>query len=211
MKSAPSWVATPSRRRRNRVTRAAMVGGLALTAIWCSTSALPANAAPPGQCGPNNRFGPFLPSVAPSAFPGADLTNVANFITETNHVEAVPRSKRESQDESDIEAGYTYVGQFIDHDITLDPRPDNFTGSVDPSTLVNARSPQLDLDSVYGRGPAGSRSSMRPTVMFNSVRHRPARSPTRRPAMCSGPRTVRRCWVTTATTRTRSSPAFTRS
>jgi hypothetical protein len=49
-------------------------------------------------------------------------------------------------------AGYTYLGQFVDHDITFDPtsrlKHDN-----DPRALTNFRTPRLDLDSLYGSGP----------------------------------------------------------
>ena len=51
-----------------------------------------------------------------------------------------------------IPAGYTYFGQFIDHDITFDPTPLS-ASTVDRSALVDFRSPALDLDNVYGRGP----------------------------------------------------------
>ena len=50
-------------------------------------------------------------------------------------------------------AGFTFVGQFIDHDITFDNTPLDQQRS-DPDALVNFRSPRYDLDSVYGRGPA---------------------------------------------------------
>ena len=51
-----------------------------------------------------------------------------------------------------IPAGMTYLGQFIDHDITFDPTP--FAAAQrDPDALVNFRTPRLDLDSVYGLGP----------------------------------------------------------
>jgi hypothetical protein len=50
-------------------------------------------------------------------------------------------------------AGYTYLGQFITHDITFDPTA--LQGALtDPSSLMNFRTPCLDLDSVYGSGPA---------------------------------------------------------
>ena len=60
---------------------------------------------------------------------------------------------RETAPDSTIPAGFTYVGQFVDHDITLD-----VSSSIDVPTNANGvnnmRTPSLDLDSVYGRGPA---------------------------------------------------------
>jgi hypothetical protein len=52
-------------------------------------------------------------------------------------------------------AGYTFFGQFIDHDLTLDQTP--LPGAkIELPTLVNGRTPYFDLDSVYGGGPAKS-------------------------------------------------------
>ncbi|MEM1368089.1 MAG: heme peroxidase family protein [Cyanobacteria bacterium P01_H01_bin.15] len=51
-----------------------------------------------------------------------------------------------------IPAGYTYLGQFIDHDITFDASTIGTT-TVDPSSLQNFRTPRFDLDSLYGGGP----------------------------------------------------------
>jgi hypothetical protein len=51
-----------------------------------------------------------------------------------------------------IPAGFTYLGQFIDHDITFDPTS-RLDRVVDPFALENFRTPRLDLDSVYGSGP----------------------------------------------------------
>lgn len=48
--------------------------------------------------------------------------------------------------------GYTYFGQFVDHDVTFDPQS-SLTRHNDPDGLQNFRSPRLDLDSLYGRGP----------------------------------------------------------
>ncbi len=47
---------------------------------------------------------------------------------------------------------FTYWGQQVDHDLTLDQRS-ALADPVDPSTLTNFRTPVLDLDSVYGGGP----------------------------------------------------------
>jgi hypothetical protein len=52
-----------------------------------------------------------------------------------------------------IDAGYTYLGQFIDHDLTFDPAS-SLQKQNDPDGLVDYRTPRFDLDSLYGRGPA---------------------------------------------------------
>ena len=54
--------------------------------------------------------------------------------------------------ESSIPAGYTYLGQFIIHDVSFDGAP-AITGPIDVSALENFRTPALDLDNLYGRGP----------------------------------------------------------
>ena len=52
-----------------------------------------------------------------------------------------------------LPAGFTYFGQFVDHDITLDTASKLDTAT-DATTIHNMRTPSLELDSVYGRGPA---------------------------------------------------------
>ncbi len=51
-----------------------------------------------------------------------------------------------------IPAGYTYLGQFIDHDITFDASSHRTPATL-PKQLENFRTPRLDLDSLYGSGP----------------------------------------------------------
>jgi hypothetical protein len=53
---------------------------------------------------------------------------------------------------SSIPAGFTYFGQFVDHDITLDVSS-SIDVATDANQINNMRSPSLDLDCVYGRGP----------------------------------------------------------
>lgn len=55
-------------------------------------------------------------------------------------------------DNPDIPAGFTYLGQFIDHDLTFDTAS-SLERQNDPDALTNFRSPRFDLDSLYGRGP----------------------------------------------------------
>lgn len=57
--------------------------------------------------------------------------------------------------DSQIPAGYTYFGQFVDHDITFDPASELMREN-DPNGLLNHRTPRLDLDSLYGSGPKAS-------------------------------------------------------
>jgi Animal haem peroxidase len=60
---------------------------------------------------------------------------------------------------SQIPAGFTYLGQFIDHDLTFDKTSVAFGDNVAPADLLQARSPSLDLDSLYGAGPADPESA----------------------------------------------------
>jgi hypothetical protein len=53
---------------------------------------------------------------------------------------------------SSVPAGLVYFGQFVDHDITFDVSS-TLDAAVDANTINNMRSPSLDLDSLYGRGP----------------------------------------------------------
>ncbi|GAA4358656.1 peroxidase family protein [Microbacterium rhizosphaerae] len=49
-------------------------------------------------------------------------------------------------------AGDTFLGQFIDHDITFDPTS-SLSRAVDPEQISNFRTPSLGLDNIYGSGP----------------------------------------------------------
>lgn len=149
--------ATTTGRRTARVTGSAVLFGLILSSTGLTPGGFDTAAAAPGggSCAPNASFAPMIPNVASARLPEADLTAVGQYTTEVEHLESITPGV-ESQDESDIDAGYTYVGQFIDHDIVLDPRPNTLTGTLDTRTLVNNRTPMLDLDSVYGKGPGAS-------------------------------------------------------
>ncbi|MEA2262002.1 MAG: hypothetical protein QOJ51_4827 [Acidobacteriaceae bacterium] len=66
---------------------------------------------------------------------------------------ATPETELDDEENLGIPAGYTYFGQFIDHDITFDPAS-SLQRQNDPEALVDFRTPRLDLDNLYGRGPA---------------------------------------------------------
>jgi hypothetical protein len=52
-----------------------------------------------------------------------------------------------------IPAGFAYLGQFVDHDLTFDQSTVMLGENLSPSALLEARSPALDLGSLYGAGP----------------------------------------------------------
>jgi len=92
---------------------------------------------------------PFLISPQASLMLGTAMT-----------VEGFPKK------DGTMPAGYTYFGQFVDHDITRDVTNDNdaLDGPL-PAVMLEieqARSPSLDLDSVYGSVPAGSNGGSSP-------------------------------------------------
>jgi hypothetical protein len=58
-------------------------------------------------------------------------------------------------DSSTIPAGFTFFGQFIDHDITFDPTS-SLERQNDPTAIRNFRTPLLELDCVYGSGPGAN-------------------------------------------------------
>ena len=82
--------------------------------------------------------------------PALELTEAEAAAIAARMVE--PREEGASGDNEAIPSGYTYLGQFIDHDITFDPAS-SLQKRNDPEALVNFRTPAFDLDSVYGRGP----------------------------------------------------------
>jgi hypothetical protein len=92
-----------------------------------------------GRFGRMFRLPPFVPSDARIAeIAGLMLENVSGPTPEL--------------DNPTIPAGYTYLGQFIDHDLTFDTAS-SLDRQNDPDALTNFRSPRFDLDCIYGRGP----------------------------------------------------------
>jgi hypothetical protein len=99
------------------------------------------------------RFGLMFPSLAAFA-PADNLLNdlATQMIDPTPPLDDVSLSS-DGFDNPDIPAGYTYLGQFIDHDMTHDTT-DLTAQQVDPHGLTNFDTPFFDLGSVYGRGPS---------------------------------------------------------
>jgi hypothetical protein len=116
-------------------------------------------------------FGRMFRTLPAATFPEDALRNLAEAMTaepevveDANGVKqrdkdghliprATPESEIDDEENLGIPAGYTYLGQFIDHDITFDPAS-SLQKQNDPEALVDFRTPRLDLDCIYGRGPA---------------------------------------------------------
>ena len=112
-----------------------------------------------------SRLFPDLPSFAPNTAAvqsalmelgkrggildaGDDVSNPRTLITD-------PSKSLNNPDNPAMTAGMTFLGQFLDHDLTFD-RSSILGQAQDPTTTLNSRTPAFDLDSVYGGGPIGS-------------------------------------------------------
>lgn len=98
-------------------------------------------------------FGRIFPKLEPWVPPGGTAEEkeaaVKTFAKDNMFKSAADDAP---DDNADIPAGYTYFGQFIDHDLTFDPTS-SLQRRNDPDKLRNFRTPRLDLDCVYGEGP----------------------------------------------------------
>jgi hypothetical protein len=79
---------------------------------------------------------------------GDDLSDALTLITD-------PSKSANNPNNPALTAGFTFLGQFLDHDMTFDPTS-SLARRQDPESIRNFRIPALDLDSVYGGGPIAS-------------------------------------------------------
>jgi 8-oxo-dGTP pyrophosphatase MutT (NUDIX family) len=80
--------------------------------------------------------------------PGDDLSDPITLITDA-------AKSADNPDNPTSTAGFSFLGQFIDHDMTFDPTS-SLARQQDPESIRNFRIPALDLDNVYGGGPVAS-------------------------------------------------------
>ncbi len=155
---------------RRRFLQAAAGAGAAASTLGLApgslASALAAEAEAPAAA---TRFGRMFPGLAPFATPGDALTEALLDIARpggmmdadddlaAGPVQLIvdPALSANNPNNPTHTAGATFVGQFIDHDLTFD-RTSTLNVPTEPGAVVNARTPRLDLDSVYGAGPTGS-------------------------------------------------------
>ncbi len=114
-----------------------------------------AAASPPTD---SSHYGRMFPTLAPANFEQEALLKLADRMIappEANDqglLEVTPETEIDDEENFGLPAGYTYFGQFVDHDLTFDPRSSLVTLNT-ISSLTNVRTAAFDLDSLYGRGP----------------------------------------------------------
>jgi hypothetical protein len=132
----------PTRVYSRRMLRAFVVAAVAFVAFTGAAQA--------------SNFGRLFPDAAPlNSQTPQQLADLAQTQLDPNADSENNCAPGETSGTGCLGSGFTYFGQFIDHDITLDTSASP-TSPVDPATLVNHRTFALDLDSVYGDGPDGS-------------------------------------------------------
>ncbi|QYJ08169.1 peroxidase family protein [Qipengyuania flava] len=94
----------------------------------------------------DDRFGRLFGTLPPAYTPKGTLEAIGR--------KGGPMDGGSGSDRTDsVPVGMVFFGQFLDHDITLDAST-TFDSVVDnPGEIANVRTPQLDLDCIYGVGP----------------------------------------------------------
>lgn len=105
---------------------------------------------------PGNGYGRLFPNLPSASFDSAALRSLATQIMAAPEINPTPEGEVDAEENYALPAGYTYFGQFVDHDLTNDDRPNDLTTPIPVSSLVNGRTPQLDLDSLYLAGPTAA-------------------------------------------------------
>jgi len=101
------------------------------------------------------RFTTLLPELDPAGFDPDDLRLLADAMTSRPERKATSETRLDPQEDRAITVGYTYLGQFVDHDLTFDPTSSlrELLDRKQIEKLADFRTPRFDLDNLYGRGP----------------------------------------------------------
>ena len=104
---------------------------------------------------PDNSFTRMFPELPPFAPPTDEAREQAKKLGEKGGLlDALDNlgDLANNPDNPNMTTGFTFFGQFLDHDVTLDPRSPLLERSY-PRKTTNFRTAAFDLDSVYGDGP----------------------------------------------------------
>jgi hypothetical protein len=105
-------------------------------------------------------LGPFIPNDARRQAALTDIGKIGGIMDARDNLAvgpveliADPAQSINNPDNNTHTAGTTFVGQFLDHDMTFDTTS-QLGVTTSPEATPNNRTPALDLDSVYGRSRA---------------------------------------------------------
>jgi hypothetical protein len=101
----------------------------------------------------SGRFGRMFRTLPAAKFSRTALEALGAKMTAAVEATQTPETEPDAEENPGISAGYTYFGQFIDHDLTFDPAS-SLQKQNDPDALIDFRTPKFDLDNIYGRGPS---------------------------------------------------------
>lgn len=99
------------------------------------------------------KFGRLFPTLPPFAADSPKLQEALLKLGEPGGI--MDPGNDANLDNPDIAAGFTFLGQFIDHDLTFDPTS-SLERQNDPESIQNFRTPMFELDNVYGSGLAAT-------------------------------------------------------
>jgi hypothetical protein len=94
------------------------------------------------------KFGRLFPNLPPFA---SDSEKLRTALNEIGKPGGIMDKGDNNPDNPNIPAGFTFLGQFLDHDITFDPTS-SLERQNDPESVANFRTPAFELDNVYGSG-----------------------------------------------------------
>lgn len=106
---------------------------------------------PHGEDVPAGRFGrmfPTLPARKPTGLKEAERFGLPGGLMDGGETTM-------DQENPMLPAGFTYFGQFIDHNITFDITT-ALDGDTDPLSVTDFRPPRLDMANLYGAGPTAN-------------------------------------------------------
>jgi hypothetical protein len=150
-------------------SRRRFISGVGATAAGAVAGGTALAGQPADAATPANRFGRMFPDLPP--FVAADnrsraaLTDLgrpgglldARDPLDEGPIRLItnPELSPRNRDNPFHTAGTTFLGQFLDHDMTFDTTS-RLAVPTPPESTPNTRTPALDLDSVYGGGPVAS-------------------------------------------------------
>jgi len=99
----------------------------------------------------DGKYGRLFPGLPPHDVDEAALLALGRL---GSRMDLALESSGSEYDNPRVPAGFTYLGQFIAHDVTADRSLLQHHASL--GELINVRAPRLDLEMVYAAGPSGS-------------------------------------------------------